>query len=128
MKRFSSYGPYGDASARNEEDDDDDLDGLDGSCEEDRLGPKLKYTPAPGKFCRDHFFCFDSRTYAISIFESVSNTLRGCVCVKLVGLVKKDTQPFIPTCPKRWVCNTAGLSSLFVHENKHFRADILPTL
>ncbi|RPB16653.1 P-loop containing nucleoside triphosphate hydrolase protein [Morchella conica CCBAS932] len=48
VKRFSSYGPYGDASARNEEDDDDDLDGLDGSCEEDRLGPKLKYTPAPG--------------------------------------------------------------------------------
>jgi hypothetical protein len=80
VKRFSSYGPYGDASARNEEDDDDDLDGLDGSCEEDRLGPKLKYTPAPGKFCRGHFFCFASRTYAISIFESVSNTAWLCAC------------------------------------------------
>ncbi|KAL7272336.1 hypothetical protein RUND412_004863 [Rhizina undulata] len=46
VRRYSSYGPYGDGSSRNEEEDDDDDE--DGGGEEDRLGPKLKYTPAPG--------------------------------------------------------------------------------
>lgn len=52
VKRYSSYGPYGDGSGRNDDDDDEDVEGDDGAgggSEEDRLGPKLKYTPAPGK-------------------------------------------------------------------------------
>lgn len=53
VKRYSSYGPYGEGSGRNDDDDDEDVEGDDGAgnggCEEDRLGPKLKYTPAPGK-------------------------------------------------------------------------------
>lgn len=55
VKRYSSYGPYGDGPGRNDDDDDEDVEGDDGGNgggEEDRLGPKLKYTPAPGKWIR----------------------------------------------------------------------------
>jgi len=50
VRRYSSYGPFGDGAGRNEDDDDEEVDGDEGGgcAEEDRLGPKLKYTPAPG--------------------------------------------------------------------------------
>ena len=45
VRRYSSYTPYGDGSRNQQDDEDEDGEG----CEDDRLGPKLKYTPAPGK-------------------------------------------------------------------------------
>ena len=46
VRRYSSYAPYGDGNRACQEDDEDGDD--DGGCE-DSLGPRLKYTPAPGK-------------------------------------------------------------------------------
>ena len=46
VRRYSSYAPYGDGNRNNQEDDDEDED--EGCCEDDHLGPKLKFTPAPG--------------------------------------------------------------------------------
>jgi chaperone BCS1 len=46
VRRFSSYAPYGDGNRACQDDEEDDEDG---GSEDDSLGPKLKYTPAPGK-------------------------------------------------------------------------------
>lgn len=47
VRRYSSYAPYGDGNRNNQEDDDEDGED-EGCCEDDHLGPKLKFTPAPG--------------------------------------------------------------------------------
>jgi chaperone BCS1 len=47
VRRYSSYAPYGDGNRACQEDDDDGED--EGNGEDDSLGPKLKYMPAPGK-------------------------------------------------------------------------------
>jgi chaperone BCS1 len=46
VRRYSSYSPFGGGDRGDQEDDDDDFDP---SLEDDSLGPKLKYTSAPGK-------------------------------------------------------------------------------
>ncbi|KAI5777264.1 hypothetical protein EDC01DRAFT_624248 [Geopyxis carbonaria] len=50
VRRYSSYAPYGDGNRSCQEDDEDgDAEGEDDvASEDDSLGPKLKYTPAPG--------------------------------------------------------------------------------
>ena len=47
VRRFSSYAPFADGSRSCQEDEDEE----DEACgEDDSLGPKLKFLPAPGKF------------------------------------------------------------------------------
>lgn len=56
VRRYSSYGPYGDSSSRPDDDEDEDGDD-DAGNEEDRLGPRLKYTPAPGMYIASPELC-----------------------------------------------------------------------
>jgi chaperone BCS1 len=49
VRRFSSFGPFGEGGRNDDDDEEVEGDEGGGCAEEDRLGPKLKYTPAPGR-------------------------------------------------------------------------------